>query len=141
MSQTVYAVSQGSYSGYHIEGIYSTRERAQQYIDYCKAAAGPDGFYDEQSIEEYILDEHTTALERSQSFYWVRIRTSGEVIEVSKEKPSSWRENKLVSEPFENNGKDSHLLFELWADDVTHAVKQASDLRAAWIGSGRCRLV
>lgn len=46
----VYAISSGSYSDYGINGMFTTREKAQEYIDksVCK---------EELRIEEYILDE------------------------------------------------------------------------------------
>lgn len=47
---TVYAISSGSYSDYSIRGMFSTREKAQEYINksVCR---------EELRIEEYILDE------------------------------------------------------------------------------------
>jgi hypothetical protein len=48
--RTVYLVSEGSGSDYRIEGVFSTREKAQAYID----RVGPG---DGRGIEEYVLDE------------------------------------------------------------------------------------
>lgn len=45
----VYIVTQGDYSDYHIEQVFSTREKAQEYIDHIG--------YDNFEIEEYNVDE------------------------------------------------------------------------------------
>jgi hypothetical protein len=50
LPRTVYLVSEGSGSGYRIAGVFSTREKAQAYID----RVGPG---DGRDIEEYGLDE------------------------------------------------------------------------------------
>ena len=49
----IYLVTEGEYSGYHIEGVFSSRELAEKYISGdCK-----DG-----SIEEYYLDDKAIPL-------------------------------------------------------------------------------
>lgn len=47
---TVYAISSGSYSDYSINGMFSTKEKAQEYINKSVCQ-------EELRIEEYILDE------------------------------------------------------------------------------------
>ena len=58
MKQIVYAVESGYYSDYGIEGLFSTKEKAQHYIDVRKRE---DEYWDEERIVEYELDELATA--------------------------------------------------------------------------------
>ncbi len=48
----VYVVTEGEYSDYRIEGLFSTREMAQAYLDRSK-----HGYQRNRKIEEYHLDE------------------------------------------------------------------------------------
>ena len=54
MNQEVYVVTSGCYSDYHINAIFSTREKAEEYAELL-----PDA----NSIEVYVLDgEHKNGL-------------------------------------------------------------------------------
>lgn len=46
----IYAVTTGEYSGYHIVGMFSTKEKAEDYIESLM-------YPSEYNIEEYTLDE------------------------------------------------------------------------------------
>ena len=50
----VYVLTRGEYSDYHIIGVYSTREKAQEV---CDVMCGNGTIYDAPQIEEYELDE------------------------------------------------------------------------------------
>jgi hypothetical protein len=50
MSETIYVVTEGCYSSYHICAVFSTKEKAQDFINKKK-----DLYYD-ASIEDYPLD-------------------------------------------------------------------------------------
>ena len=56
-SKKVYVVTNGSYSEYAIEGIFSTRELAEAYVQ--KAKRG--------TIEEWVVDEQQDVIQRP---YW-----------------------------------------------------------------------
>ena len=53
----VYLVSSGSYSDYSIEAVFSTKEKAQEYIDECMKVEGRSAYIDNAEIEEYTIDE------------------------------------------------------------------------------------
>ena len=73
---TVYVVTSGSYSDYGIEGIFSTREKAQAYIDLFRGEDGKDRHCDSfNDIEEKLLDE----LEGSQVYWRAGTDWRGEV--------------------------------------------------------------
>lgn len=48
----VYIVTVGTYSDYHIERVFSTKKKAQEYLDYL-------GNTNDANMEEYVLDEET----------------------------------------------------------------------------------
>jgi hypothetical protein len=52
---TIYIVTQGSYSSYHIEECFSSRELAEKYIEELRKAK-EDFWFDAPDIEEYELD-------------------------------------------------------------------------------------
>lgn len=51
---TIYIVTQGSYSNYHIEECFSTKELAKKYIEELRKEE--DCWFEEPNIEEYELD-------------------------------------------------------------------------------------
>lgn len=55
----VYVLTQGEYSDYHIVGIYSTKEKAQEL---CDAICASYTFWDKPQIEEYELDERSPSM-------------------------------------------------------------------------------
>lgn len=50
---TAYVVTSGAYSDYRIEGVFSTKEKAEIFKKYLEK----DGFSDYPEIEEYELDK------------------------------------------------------------------------------------
>ena len=52
----VYIVTSGDYDDYHIDEVFSTKEKAEEYIEY---------FGDKYSIEEYSLDKPIEYKERT----------------------------------------------------------------------------
>ena len=55
----VYIVTRGEYSDYHIVGVYSTKEKAQEI---CDAISTSGTYWDEPQVEEYEMDELTLAM-------------------------------------------------------------------------------
>ena len=69
----VYVVTSGSYSDYSIECVFSTREKAEEYLQYHD---------DEYRIEEYALDEK---FEKKGSIWKVTIDLSSDEVDFRKE--------------------------------------------------------
>lgn len=68
----VFIVTSGSYSDYHIEAVFSTKEKAEEYINnQCDD--------DVNDIEEYEMDE---PCERKTSIYWCSVDTKTNKITV-----------------------------------------------------------
>lgn len=66
---TVFAVTSGSYSEYRIDGLYSTREKAEEAIALSKRS----GHFD---IEEYALDPPNADVKEGWDMYSVVLWTS-----------------------------------------------------------------
>lgn len=68
-----YVVTSGSYSDYEIECVFSTRDKAEEYLQYHD---------DEYRIEEYALDE---VFEKNESVWQITIDLSSDEVHVRKE--------------------------------------------------------
>lgn len=118
----IYAVTNGSYSDYRIEGIYSTKEKAEEAHKL---------YASENDIEEYDLDalpEHPPGMLR----YYVKMDAAGNVGECKIEDASSMPKWKWS--PY---GDGKSVGFNMWAEDETHAVKSANEIRAQIIASNQ----
>lgn len=64
----IYLVTEGEYSDYGIEAVFSTEELAQAYIDTRESHKAPDGKkyygYCEYKIEQYPIDERVKETEQ-----------------------------------------------------------------------------
>lgn len=115
----VYIVTAGTYSDYHIERVFSTKEKAQEYLDHI-------GNDDDVDIEEYNLDEETP---RGVFGYSVTIYNSDNEATVCR----------IDFNNFPHKRKDAfrwipaqfclpdNIWFNIEAKDAPHAVKIASE--------------
>jgi hypothetical protein len=90
----IYLVSEGCYSDYHIEGAFSTKELAEQYIKQNSPVDGDKDHYGRDfSVEEYELDEKKDEKTEFATVYTVKLALSSGVIGNEIER----REDKNVS--------------------------------------------
>ena len=118
----IYAVSTGRYSDYRIEGIYSTKEKAQEA--HCLYAADND-------IEEYELDampEHPPGM----LHYFVKMDEQGNASFV--EIRSAEHMPNFDWSPY---GDNKNVGFNVWAKDEIHAIKISNEKRAQLIATNR----
>jgi hypothetical protein len=131
---TVYVVTSGCYSDYGINAIFSTQEKAQEYME-----AFPRDEYN--PILEIDLDpEHAAHKKAGRTLYRVGIDREGnvewcEAIQPHKRtvQPYIWRRSR--SPVFV--GKCDLLTGWFWAEDKRHAVKIANEHRVQMIALGR----
>lgn len=123
--QKVYAIAVGDYSDYHIEGIFSTRELAEECMEACGMAWA--------DIEEYDLDEPADKVRRGMKPFSVEILRDGSIHRIRKvdfllrsAHPYLYQNNQLQS---------VILLVHLWARDEIHATKIANEKRTSMIAS------
>lgn len=129
---TVYLVTDGDYSDYHVLGVYSAKDKAEHA---AKLYAVGDN-----RIEEYELDEMPDA--PPGMFRWqVDMDRGGNTIYtrhitvIVGYNDSDWRPGPGTGR--RENRKDSeYISFFVWARDESHAVKVANERRTRLIADG-----
>lgn len=113
--KTIYVLTEGSYSDYHIIGVYSTKELATE----------AQSLYEHSEIEEYDLDnipEHPPGMKA----WFVRI-SDGKLDDICTRQVSPFE--KTVPREFEyeyHDGETAYFVY-CWAVDDKHAEKIALD--------------
>lgn len=114
----VYIVTKGEFSDYHIERVFSTKEKAQEYLDYL-------GDTDNSGMEEYILDNETP---RGVFEYRVSLyedgSTKAELMDFN-DRFSYYRKDAFQYK--KSFGNNKYYWFNIEAKDAPHAVKIASE--------------
>lgn len=135
----VYAVNSGSYSDYQVDAIFSTREKAQEFM-----TAVPDSDYN--AIEEYELDPGTADLiARGYSIFVVHMLRDGttervfhhdlDTYGVGNIGHSIWRRSTVPA--YEGKNIPDVLVSLVWAKTEQEAVKIANEHRAQMIATGK----
>jgi hypothetical protein len=114
----VFLVTSGSYSDYHVVGVFSTRENAERVINDADKSD-----YDSAYIEEYDIDPTIDELNQGLTMYRVLMTVEGDTKEIEKvEGISSVRS-------FSCTTVRNDLNMSVWAKDETHAVKIVNEKR------------
>lgn len=135
-SETIYAISTGSYSDYTVHALFSTKEKAQEYIDTIKA--GYDGW---NSIEEYVLDpQHAVMVKKGYAPWDVFMYRNGDVEQVKRHDIERMWMEPTVSYIEESRipsrrGKPHALRVRTLAKSEQHAVKIANEIRTRMIAN------
>lgn len=137
----VYVVTSGSYSDYSIEAIFSTREKAGEFMK-----TFPDSEYN--GIEDYGIDiDAVDKVRHGYALYKITMLKNGEIYDRRYQQGISIIENSLSNAM---QGGNSHLLnysddnrniivlfvSVCWAKNEKHAVKIANEKRVQMIESG-----
>lgn len=121
MDKKIYIVTHGEYSDYEIDAVFTTEEKAVDYVE----QHGTD-----YKIEEYDLDE---AVEKKKQLWYIEFWVEdGELLEAH---PTSRNRNEVVDtccifEPF-NMEEKHYIRFYIDADSMERAVKIARERFAA----------
>lgn len=113
----VYIVTAGEYSDYHIERVFSTREKAQEYLDHI-------GNAEWAGIGEYNLDEETP---RGVFGYCVTFCLGTDEVVTSLIQLSNDSYTRKDSVRYYESSMAKSMAFILEAKDSVHAVKIASE--------------
>jgi len=132
----IYIVTEGEYSDYGIVAIFSTKEKAQNFIS---ITAAPDDLSDYE-IEEWPLDEHEALIEKFKkkelSIYMVSMYRNGDVEEVrEEEKKSIWIDNATAGKY--NLWTENRIGMWVIARDEKHAVKIVNEKRTQLIAENK----
>ena len=122
----VFVVTAGSYSDYHIVGVFSTKKLAEEY----RHKLGAD------DVEEFELDGFAKSL-YSKGYTRYLVQFHGNIASVC-ERRSTYDLYRLDKKHIatNRNRKSGDLTVELFAKDEKHAVKIASEIRSQIIASG-----
>lgn len=115
--EKVYIVTSGEYSDYTIEAVFSTREKAEEYVDAC----GSD-----YRIEEYPVDD--TPVEKKESIWLVFIDwKTGEVMSAHPGNYDSYYKDKVDTVQYQDTGFYKYLNFVFESDSMERVKKVASE--------------
>ena len=137
---TIWVIEQGSYFDYRVCGVYSTRENAQRMCEQINK-----GSYVEATVREWPLDPGIEHLNAGRNLYLVCMRRDGTVERCEREDIWGdfelanwvylWERSKLPA--FRGKNVEDVLHGYFWAEDETHAIKSANELRAQWIETNK----
>lgn len=137
--KTVWVVEQGQYSGYHVVGVFSTKENAKLAMNEINRLAD-----DKATIAEWDLDPVAAELHAGLHRFTVAMFRSGDIHWVA-EKEDITKEG----EPFKLFGRGTRgyppepypscLHADVWAKDEQHAMKIVNEKRTQMIALGEWR--
>lgn len=139
---TVWAIEQGSYSDYHVIGVYSSRENAELVA----AAINDSGqtFGDKAQVVEWTLDPAVEDLRAGRRPFIVWMQRDGTVerceewhvsgYEVGGE-VAIWRRSQAPA--YRGKNVQDVINATVFATDEKHAVKIVNEHRAQYIAEGR----
>ena len=125
---TIYIVTDGDYSDYHVVGVYSTEETAE------RARA----IYNASGVEEYELDDLPDA-PPGMVRWRVRMDRDGNTDFVDRISGGCANDDALDWSPGWLSGREPIpcVKYEMWAVDEAHAVKIANERRTRLIADGQ----
>lgn len=136
--KTVYAVSEGSYSDYHVVAVFSSKEKAEEF-----RRLFPNADYNE--TEEYELDPAVVNLaKRGYNAYRIFMLRDGSVERAEVLAMDYYHENsteifRRSGNPYLiGKGKGTDVLnATVWAKSEKHAIKIVNEKRAQLIALGK----
>ena len=135
----VWAVEQGSYSDYHVVGVFSSEENAQKIVDFLH------NDYDQPSIVEWTLDPCIYALSKGYTPYVVLMLRNGDVESCKSAGLYSYAVNDIPNlyvwrrteaSAFAGKGISDCLHATVWARHAKHAIKIVNEHRTRMIANG-----
>ena len=129
--ETIYVVTQGHYSDYSIRGVFSTKEKAQEFIVFAEKTENIK-WNDKYEIEEHLINEFQTYIQRIEKgykYYDVYIDIDGNSRIYDKTKNIHYYELDECK-VYKNSHNKKELCFNIWAKSEQHAVKIANEKRA-----------
>lgn len=129
--KTVWMVASGSYSDYGVDGIFSTKESAQDYIDAFTSEYTAE-FH--PPLEMEIDPGNTTFHKMGRVVYNLCISREGNTSDIRRYDNNTLRNNEFVAGYC--HSKPELLIVTCWATDEKHAAKIANEIRVQKIANG-----
>ena len=127
--KTIYIVSSGCYSDYHIDAVFDSKELAEKFVETFNEN---NMFHNQMRIEEWELNPLKKELKKDFNPYFVRMKRNGDTIEIGGcIYPSDYIEKETKLD-YEGN-----MLTYVMARDEKHAIKIANERRVQFIASGQ----
>lgn len=120
----VFVVTSGTYSEYHIEGIFSTGARAESYVLAI-------GITSDAKVETWKVDANIEKVDRGLSSYLVTMDKAGAVRQVRNYTPRHLNHD-WISGP-----QTDFYEASMWARDEEHAIKIANERRVIILALGQ----
>ncbi len=139
--RTVFVIKQGSYSDYHVVGVFSTKEKAQLVFDALKN--GDD--YDKPEMVEWPIDPAVDELSAGLKPFYVQMNFDGSTERLEPRNLSSyelgmavtiWERTKALAYAYAPDIRDI-LTATVFAKDEQHAVKIVNEHRTRLIAEGK----
>lgn len=136
---TIWMVEMGSYSDYHVVGIFTSRAKAQLVAD----VLNQNDSYDNATVAEYPLNPAVDELRKGYSCWFVLMLRDGTVeqctlwnINSSSLAGSVWLWRRTQASAYQGKGIPDALKAEVWAKDAKHAIKIVNEHRTRMIAQG-----
>ena len=132
--KVVWAVEDGSYSDYHVVGVFSTKANAEMISDLVKADGG---------VVEWEIDPAVADIRRGHILWSVLMLRDGTTEKVERKDPgtfdlqreySVWRRSKAPA--YAGSGVPDVLQAQVWARTERQAVKAVNEIRIQMIAEG-----
>lgn len=115
--EKVYIVTSGEYSDYHINAVFSTREKAEEYVD----AQGSD-----YRVEEYPVDD--AEVKKNESIWLVSVNwITGNADSANPQNFSNYYTDKVDTVLYDESCGSGYLNFVLMSDSMARAKKVAHE--------------
>ena len=124
-TKKIYIVTEGSYSEYHIEAVFSTREKAEEFMDTKD---------DEASIEEFELD---APVQRTVTTWEIGLDLSTKKVRSIKSWTSRQKDLVMIGGTSLLADKENIIAFTIESDSRERAIKIASERYGAVIANER----
>lgn len=131
----VYLVTSGEYSDYGVHAVFSTKEKAEAFVDAIDWGMCSLSNY-KPHINEYPLDCMDERFQDELKFFKVWMDRDGNTRKIEQPKPST---DDIALLPYREWSADSdtgNSFSSMWAKDESHAVKIANERRTRWIAEG-----
>lgn len=138
-SKSVWVIEEGSYSDYHVVGVYSSEENAR------RVCALMDQKYDKPGVNEWPLDPAIDEINAGLRTYLVQMHEDGTVTECREDQVHPGHQPSFCIHSHPN--KDGSLGFGdyvlllqgwgVWAKDCEHAIKITNEKRTQMIAEGK----
>ena len=118
---TVYVITSGCYSDYHICAVSLDLKKAEMLKKYYEKTE-----YDEVDIEEYDEDCYVDRIASGYSMYLVQFEKTGQVHYINPNRTTT--EERIYS-----TWNERYINVEVWAKDEESAIKIAAEKRAKYL--------